>query len=102
MSLINQLSINSQIQIEIQGLIRRKVQSWYGQVFFAFTNLELKNLYLILIGDAMNTCPRLNRNLSLQKSTTFATFNPKMKSLSLAPTKLFSSNSYSFNTFFVG
>ncbi|CKU64397.1 Uncharacterised protein [Mycobacterium tuberculosis] len=35
------------------------------QIFFAFPCLELKDLNLILIGDTMDTCPRLNRNLSL-------------------------------------
>ena len=58
MSLINQLSINSQIQIEIQGLISSKIQGWYGQIFFVFPSLELKDLNLVLIGDTMDTCPR--------------------------------------------
>ena len=64
MSLINQLSINSQIQIEIQGLVRGKIQSWYGQVFFAFPSLELKYLYLILMNNAISTYIQLKSNLS--------------------------------------
>ena len=71
MSLINQLSINSQIQIEIEGLISSKIQGWSAQIFFALPYLELKNLNLVLIDDTMNTCPRLNRNLSFQRGTTF-------------------------------
>ena len=55
MSLINQLSINNQIQIKIQGLISSKIQGWYGQVFFAFPSLELKNLYLILMNNTISS-----------------------------------------------
>ena len=64
MSLINQLSINSQIQIEIQGLISSKIQGWYGQIFFAFPSLELKYLYLILMNNAISTYIQLKSNLS--------------------------------------
>lgn len=32
--------------------------------FFSLTSLKRKDLNLILIGDTMDTCPRLNRNLS--------------------------------------
>ena len=64
MSLINQLSINSQIQIEIQGLVGSKIQGWYGQIFFAFPSLKLKYLYLILMNNAISTYIQLKSNLS--------------------------------------